>query len=105
MPYAERELAWIERRLAEGGGFLRYQRRHDKGLENQGWKDSRDGVSFPDGTIARPPIALVEVQGYVVAALEAMATVYRELGNGAAAEDLAITAAVLRRRLHAAFCV
>jgi glycogen debranching enzyme len=105
LPNAERALAWIERRLVEGQGFVRYQRRHGKGLENQGWKDSRDGVSFPDGTIARPPIALVEVQGYVVAALEAMATVYRELGNGARAEDLAITAAALRRRLHEAFWV
>src|SRR6185436_4551129 len=105
LPNAERALAWIERRLVQGHGFVRYQRQHDKGLENQGWKDSRDGVSFPDGTIARPPIALVEVQGYVVAALEAMATVYRELGNGARAEDLAITAAALRRRLHQAFWV
>jgi glycogen debranching enzyme len=105
LPNAERALAWIERRLAEGGGFVRYQRQHKKGLENQGWKDSRDGVSFPDGTIARPPIALVEVQGYVAAALTAMATVYRELGNGARAEDLAITAAALKRRLHEAFWV
>ena len=37
---------------AEGNGWVRYQRAHDKGLENQGWKDRRDGVSFPDGTIA-----------------------------------------------------
>jgi glycogen debranching enzyme len=105
MPHAERALGWIERRLVEGQGFLRYQRRHDKGLENQGWKDSRDGVSFPDGTIAQPPIALVEVQGYVVAALDAMACVYRELGNGSRAEDLSIMAAALRRRLHQAFWV
>jgi glycogen debranching enzyme len=105
LPNAERALAWIERRLIAGEGFVRYQRLHEKALENQGWKDSRDGVSFPDGRLARPPIALVEVQGYVVAALEAMATVYRELGNGARAEDLAITAAALRRRLHEAFWV
>ena len=52
MPNAERALAWIERRLMRGNGWVRYQRTHDKGLENQGWKDSRDGVSFPDGTIA-----------------------------------------------------
>jgi glycogen debranching enzyme len=105
LPNAERALAWIERRLAAGDGFVRYRRLHEKGLENQGWKDSRDGVSFPDGTIAQPPIALVEVQGYVVAALEAMASVYRATGNGARAEDLAITAAALRRRLHQAFWV
>ncbi|HEY2746966.1 MAG TPA: glycogen debranching N-terminal domain-containing protein, partial [Polyangia bacterium] len=61
MPNAERALQWIERRLMRGNGWVRYQRTHDKGLENQGWKDSRDGVSFPDGTIAPTPIALVEV--------------------------------------------
>ncbi|MGZ3404870.1 MAG: amylo-alpha-1,6-glucosidase, partial [Polyangia bacterium] len=52
MPNAERALAWIDRRLRQGNGWVRYQRAHDKALENQGWKDSRDGVSFPDGTIA-----------------------------------------------------
>jgi glycogen debranching enzyme len=103
LPHAERALEWIQRRLAAGGGFLRYQRTHVRGLENQGWKDSRDGVSFPDGTVAPPPIALVEVQGYVVAALEAMALVCRELGNGARGEELAIQAAALRRALHRAF--
>jgi glycogen debranching enzyme len=75
MPSAERALEWIERRLVQGRGWVRYQRTHDKGLENQGWKDSRDGVSFPDGRIAPTPIALVEVQGYVVGALAAMAMI------------------------------
>jgi glycogen debranching enzyme len=104
-PSAERALAWIQRRLVAGGGFLRYQRAHEKGLENQGWKDSRDGVSFPDGTIAQPPIALVEVQGYVVAALQAMATILRALGSDARAEDLALQASALRHRIQASFWV
>src|SRR5207302_8027143 len=38
-PNAERALGWIERRLEQGGGFVRYQRLHNRGLENQGWKD------------------------------------------------------------------
>ena len=84
MPNAERALAWIERRLLGGNGWVRYQRTHDKGLVNQGWKDSRDGVSFPDGAIATPPIALVEVQGYVVGALEAMAMLARVVGDESA---------------------
>jgi glycogen debranching enzyme len=37
----------------------------EKGLANQGWKESGDGVPFPDGSLPEPPIALVEVQGYV----------------------------------------
>jgi glycogen debranching enzyme len=100
LPNAERALAWIERRLAEGGGFVRYQRTHEKGLVNQGWKDSSDGVSFPDGTVAEPPIALIEVQGYVVAALDAAAALHRALGNGARAGELELIAAALRHRLH-----
>jgi glycogen debranching enzyme len=105
MPTAEAALAWIRRRLDAGGGFVRYMRTHERGLENQGWKDSRDGVSFPDGTIAAPPIALVEVQGYVVGALEAMATIVRALGDPARAEALEADAARLRAAIHDAFWV
>lgn len=105
MPNAERALDWIERRLQRGYGWVRYQRTHDKGLENQGWKDSRDGVSFPDGTIAPPPIALVEVQGYVVGALEAMANLQRVVGNARRAEQLVVRADALRRRIHEEFWV
>ncbi|HEX6838789.1 MAG TPA: glycogen debranching N-terminal domain-containing protein, partial [Polyangia bacterium] len=105
MPHAERALAWIERRLARGNGWVRYQRTHEKGLENQGWKDSRDGVSFPDGTIAPPPIALVEVQGYTVGALQAMAMLQRVVGNERRADQLAVQADALRRRIHEEFWV
>jgi glycogen debranching enzyme len=105
MPNAERALGWIERRLRLGNGWVRYQRSHDKGLENQGWKDSRDGVSFPDGTIAPPPIALVEVQGYVVGALESMAMLQRVVGNQRRAEQLVVQADALRRRIHEEFWV
>jgi glycogen debranching enzyme len=39
-----------------------------RGLANQGWKDSPDAVQFSDGSLAEPPIALCEVQGYAYAA-------------------------------------
>jgi glycogen debranching enzyme len=105
MPNAERALQWIERRLMRGNGWIRYQRTHERGLENQGWKDSRDGVSFPDGEIAPTPIALVEVQGYVVGALDAMAMLSRLVGNGRRADQLAVQAAALRSRIHEDFWV
>lgn len=59
-------VGWLDRATSDGADFLRYQRKSSRGLDNQGWKDSRDGVSFPDGTHAVGPIALVEVQGYAV---------------------------------------
>ena len=104
-PNAEAALAWIQRRLVEGQGFVRYQRTHEKGLENQGWKDSRDGVSFPDGTIAQAPIALVEVQGYVVGALSAMGQVLAALGDDERAAELERQALALKQQLHEAFWV
>jgi glycogen debranching enzyme len=57
-------LEWIDRRSDEGSRFVTYERKTSKGLENQGWKDSQAGVSFPDGRRASLPIALCEVQGY-----------------------------------------
>ena len=74
LPHADRALAWIEEYGdRDGDGFVEYERATDRGLANQGWKDSFDGVSFADGTLAEPPIALCEVQGYVYAAYLARA--------------------------------
>ena len=46
-------------------GFVEYERRTPRGLENQSWKDSGDSQRFHDGSFARTPIAPAEVQGYV----------------------------------------
>ena len=40
----------------------------ETGLVQQGWKDSHDSVFHADGSLAEPPIALCEVQGYAYAA-------------------------------------
>ena len=55
-----------------------------RGWSNQGWKDSGDGVPFPDGRLPEPPIALVEVQGYVYDAKLRMAELYRHVGTAGA---------------------
>jgi glycogen debranching enzyme len=89
LPAAERALAWLDRAAdPEHGGLVTYARRTPKGLRNQGWKDSHDGVPFADGRPAEPPIALVEVQGYAVDARRRMATLYRRLGRDDDAERL-----------------
>ena len=61
----------------DGDGFVEYERSSERGLANQGWKDSWNGVTFADGTLAEPPIALCEVQGYVYAALRGRADMAR----------------------------
>jgi glycogen debranching enzyme len=69
LPNADRALDWIvSYGDADGDGFVEYARTTELGLANQGWKDSFDGITFADGQIAEPPIALAEVQGYVYAA-------------------------------------
>ena len=79
---AERALEWIDRYGdLDGDGFVEYARTSEKGLVNQGWKDSGDGVPFPDGRLPEPPIALVEVQGYVYDAKVRMAELYRHVGQ------------------------
>jgi glycogen debranching enzyme len=69
LPHADRALDWIVNYGdKDGDGFIEYARSTELGLANQGWKDSHDGITFADGTIAEPPIALAEVQGYAYAA-------------------------------------
>ncbi|USX54384.1 glycogen debranching N-terminal domain-containing protein [Lentzea sp. HUAS12] len=74
LPHADRALEWIERHGdADGDGFVEYRRTTERGLPNQGWKDSWDAITFADGEIARAPIALAEVQAYTYAAYRARA--------------------------------
>ncbi len=49
----------------DGDGFIEYKYKNEKGLYNQGWKDSPDAVFHSNGKIAESPIALCEVQSYV----------------------------------------
>lgn len=100
LPHAERALHWIDRYGdLDGDGFVEYARTTEKGLVNQGWKDSGDGVPFPDGTLPEPPIALVEVQGYVYDAKVRMAALFEAFGRPAEAEKLRYDAAHLREAI------
>ena len=49
---ALRALEWIDSRDRDGDGFVEYERRTERGLENQSWKDSGDSQRFADGRIA-----------------------------------------------------
>lgn len=80
LPAVEAALGWIERSV-DADGLLWYGPKGDGGIRNQVWKDSNDSMRYADGSIAEPPIAAVEVQGYVVAARNGMADVYDALGR------------------------
>jgi glycogen debranching enzyme len=84
-----------------GDGWIDYRRETDVGLSNQGWKDSWDGITFADGSLPEPPIAVVEVQGYTYAALLAAAEL--ETFHGRDAAPLRRRAARLRERFNETF--
>lgn len=69
LPALERALAWqVDHGDADGDFLLEYVDRSGHGLSNQGWKDSGDAVRRSDGSRAKSPLALAEVQGYAYAA-------------------------------------
>jgi glycogen debranching enzyme len=104
---ALRALEWIDRwGDADGDGFVEYERRADRGLRNQSWKDSEDSQRFHDGRIAEGPIAPAEVQGYVYDAKLRVAELAREVWRDRAlAERLERDAADLRARFDQAYWV
>jgi glycogen debranching enzyme len=103
-PAIEAALAWIDGPGdADKDGFVEYFRQTEKGLANQGWKDSHDAIFHADGRMAVGPIALAEVQGYVFAAKRLAARCARRLGRAEQANKLEAEAARLAERFEAAF--
>src|SRR5690606_14660849 len=99
-----RALQWIDQYGdRDGDGFVEYGRQTESGLEQQGWKDSHDSVFHADGSAAKPPIALCEVQGYVYAARLAAAEVAEALGEHEFARTQRARAAELRDAFDARF--
>jgi glycogen debranching enzyme len=86
LPHIEAALGWIDNYAdVDGDGLVEYRSRSDTGIRNQGWKDSRDAVSYRDGRPVEPPIALSEVQGYVYDARVRMAEIFDLLGMSVSA--------------------
>lgn len=103
-PNIEAALTWIDHHGdRDGDGFVEYGRRTEDGLLNQGWKDSHDSVFHADGTLARGPIAITEVQAYVYGAWEAAAKMLRNLGQEDRASGFLARAEELRRQFDAVF--
>ena len=104
LPHVDRALAWVsEHGDRDGDGFVEYERLHDGGLANQGWKDSWDGITFADGSLPRAPIALCEVQGYVYAAYVARALLARHFGDDSSAQQWRDRAAELKEEFNKRF--
>jgi glycogen debranching enzyme len=105
-PQIEAALTWIEQYGdKDGDGYVEYECTTEKGLANQGWKDSGDGIVNADGSLATPPIALIEVQGYVYEAKREMAALFRRVGETERADQLQREAQELRAQVNRDFWV
>ncbi len=103
-PHVDMALEWIDRYGdVDGDGFVEYAPHGEKGLIQQGWKDSSDSVFHADGTIAKAPIALCEVQGYVYAGKLAGARIYGACDDPQRKLQLETEAAELKHQFERTF--
>jgi glycogen debranching enzyme len=102
----DRALDWLNRYGdRHGEAFVAYDSSSTskQRLINQGWKDSGDAIVNADGSIAKPAIALVEVQGYAYRAKLAIADLFDRAGESERAAGLRQEAERLRRRFNRSF--
>ena len=103
-PHLLAALEWMDRYGdLDGDGFIEYARRTPSGLVQQGWKDSSDSVFHADGTLAEPPIALCEIQGYAFAAWEGAANLAAARGDTAQAAEWQRRAGLVQSRFEQTF--
>ncbi len=91
---------WVNRCAEVGGGYLRYERKNPHGLFHQGWKDGSD-----DHLKIRPPVAIVEAQGYAFAAYRAFAEMAERFGAASLAAEGSERARILQDRFNRDFWV
>jgi glycogen debranching enzyme len=85
-PNALAAMEWIDREMHYCNGYLAYYQKSERGLQNQGWKDSGNCIVDRNGKIAEGAIALCEVQAYVYAAKMSLSEIARSIRKE---EDLA----------------
>ncbi|HZH25380.1 MAG TPA: glycogen debranching N-terminal domain-containing protein [Solirubrobacteraceae bacterium] len=83
-------------------GLLEYKQRaaDGRGLRNQGWKDSDEGILDERGVPLEPPVALIEPQAYAVRAKRRLARLFALDGDEDRAVELLTEAAAMGERLE-----
>jgi glycogen debranching enzyme len=87
----------------DGDGFGEYLCRSEKGLKNQGWKDSGAAIVYEDGSLVEPPIATCEEQGFLYIAKLRMAELLWWIRRRDEAKRLFHEASELKKRFNGAF--
>jgi len=100
----EQALTWIVRYGdIDDDGFVEYAQHATKGLVHQGWKDSDDSIFHADGSPAKGPIALCEVQAYVYGAWKQAAKLAETLNKDKKASEFNEKAKQLKKNFNEAF--
>lgn len=100
-PNIQSALSYLERNT--NNVFLYYGGVKGRALANQAWKDSGDSVMHKDGRLARQPIAICEVQGYLYSAWLDGASLAESFGYKERARDLRQKAARLKAEFQKRF--
>lgn len=100
-PNIEAALNYLK--TATSKDFLYYGGAQGEALSNQAWKDSGDSISHKDGSLAKAPIAVCEVQGYLYEAWQAGARMAKSEGKGELESDLKKRASRLKTHFSKAF--
>lgn len=104
LPAARKAIQWLERYGdLDGDGLLEYVTRSEKGVKNQGWKDSPPAIVDEHGNIVENPIGTSELQAYWYAGLQWAAAAFSAAGDAGYAFDLLQKARRLKQRFDKAF--
>jgi glycogen debranching enzyme len=102
LPTAKRALTWLERYAdLDRDGLIEYRRRSEKGVLNQGWKDSHPAMVDEHGNVmTSTPMVACELQGYHYAALRSIAAVFAAAGDRVHAARLVRRSQQLRETIN-----
>ncbi len=104
IPTALRALDWLDRYAdLDNDGLYEYLTRSSQGTKHQAWKDSPNAMVYEDGTIAEPPIATCEEQGFAYMSKYTMAELLWSIGDRDLARRMFSEAADLKNAFNDAF--
>lgn len=96
-------LHWADTWSLDETTFYRYKTRSKQGVKNQGWKDSKDAIVYPDGSQVEAPIGTSEMQAFVYAAKLHFSELLWHLGDKDEARRLYSEAEELKKRFNEKF--
>ncbi len=82
----------------DADGYVEYNRLNPHGLIHQGW---RDGVK--DHLKIKPPVAIVEAQGYVYAAYQSLIFLAKNLGKPNVSREASARSVILKKKFNRDF--